>query len=201
MYEPPKLPGKKLRMSSNWKSKPPFILCAPRAQVMRVGHLPALDRRLARAERVAADGQHESCRRSGGVASGIVAVGEAGLAVARDWKRTSLNSARAEHRRHARVERARIDVRVAGVLLRHVRAAVFEVLAGEVLMVVAQRQAVGAGELMIGLDQEHVLILAALPALGERTQAIDGRERRGSVGAFAGTLRNTVFGVVLRWPS
>ena len=33
VYEPPKLPGKKLRMSSNWKSKPPFSLCAPRAQV------------------------------------------------------------------------------------------------------------------------------------------------------------------------
>ena len=33
VYEPEKLPGKKLRMSSNWKSKPPFSLCAPRTHV------------------------------------------------------------------------------------------------------------------------------------------------------------------------
>ena len=45
-------------MLSNWKSKPLRTLCVPRAQVTRVGDLPALDRGLARAERVAADGQH-----------------------------------------------------------------------------------------------------------------------------------------------
>ena len=45
-------------------------------------------------------------------------------------------------------------------------AAVFETLAGEVLMVVPHGKAIVGVELEIGLDEIHILILGSVPALG-----------------------------------
>src|SRR5215203_5778767 len=67
------------------------------------------------------------------------------------------------------------------------RAAVLEVTAGEILMVVANRQPAIGGQLRIGLDEEHVLVLSAGPALCKSGQ---GRETSGSACVQARARRN-----------
>src|SRR6266481_8190351 len=59
------------------------------------------------------------------------------------------------------------------MLLGVLRAAVLEVLAVEVLMVVSDRQPIRAGELVIALKQEDILVLRLVPAAGERLELPD----------------------------
>ena len=59
------------------------------------------------------------------------------------------------------------------------RAAVLEVPAVEVLMVVAQRQPIGRIQLVVGLDEEHVLVLRLIPALRQRLQPGQAGDRVG----------------------
>src|SRR5215210_6418596 len=56
-------------------------------------------------------------------------------------------------------------------------AAAFESFAGEILVVVAQGRALTATPGVIGLDQEHVLVELAVPALGQRLQPRDPGQR------------------------
>jgi len=58
-------------------------------------------------------------------------------------------------------------------------AAVLEVDAVEGLFVVAQRDVVGAAQLVVGLEQVDVLILLAVPRLGERLQQREAALRVG----------------------
>src|SRR5204862_5698106 len=80
------------------------------------------------------------------------------------------------------------------------RSAVLEVLAGELLLVVARRQAVVLAHLPVGLEQQDVLVLAAGVGLGERLELGEagdgvgvGRQREaGEVQAEADVVRRVV---------
>ena len=144
----------------------------------RVGSLPPFDRRLTRAERVASDSEDrravlldEPLR--------IAAVGFTGLLIACPLEPNLVEERRRDDGSEAGIQRARSHVRVAGVLDRVLRAAVLEILAVEILMVVPQRQAVGRVQLVIGLDEEHVLVLRLVPAAGKRLQLGNGGLRVG----------------------
>ena len=97
---------------------------------------------------------------------------------------------------------SRLHEGVAGVLERVLRAAVLVVHAREVLPVVAQRdrRSVGA-QLVVDLDQEDVLVLAAVVGVGQRLQLREAGLRVRVGGQVAGRFRMTAFGFVLRWPS
>ena len=151
-------------MSSNWKSKPPFS-CVRAADQVSVS---------------------ATCQRLIVVSRGLkllrpmvstvrAALLDDRLRGSRCWPRPApgpcaywhahlVEQRRAEHAGPRRVERAGLHERVAGVLERVLRAAVLEVLAGEVLVVVAQRERGWRRQLVVGLDQEDVLVLRARPS-------------------------------------
>ena len=140
----------------------------------RVGDLPPIDSRLARAEVVPPD------REDGGAALlhhrfGRITVGFARLLVAQDLDLQFVEERRAEHRVPRAVERSCPHERRTGVLERVLRAAVLEAFAGEVLLVVAQREAAAAPDLVIRLHQEDILVEPPFPALGLRRQCGDRR--------------------------
>ena len=138
----------------------------------RVGSLPAIDRGFTRAERIAADREH---RRTGLLDDRlrIRAVCLARFLVARPLEPRLVEQCRPEDGRDAGIERTRTDVGIASVLEGDLRATILEVLAVEVLMVVAQCQPIVCVDLVIGLDQEDVLVLPLIPARGQRLQLGD----------------------------
>src|ERR1043166_1678250 len=117
-----------------------------------VRELFAADRRLARAERVAADVENARAFFKD-LRFWISAVGQAGLGVFRPLSAYFVEERAREHVRVIERERVGVHERVARVLYRVSGVAVLEVDAGELLAVVAQREVIARRELRVGLEE------------------------------------------------
>src|SRR4051794_15411467 len=144
----------------------------------RVGDLVASDRRFARAERVTAD-VDDADRVLVDLRFRIGAVRFARLAVFRVLAANLVEQRVADDRGVRKREGVGLHERVAGMSERVGEVAVLEIAAGEFLAVVAQREMIVREQLVIGLEQEDVLVLRLLVRRRLREDLLISRLRRG----------------------
>ena len=142
----------------------------------RVGDLVALDRRFTRAEGVPAD-VDDADRVLVDLRFRIGAVRFARLAVFRVLAADFVEERVADDRRIRQRQGIGLHQRVARVAERVRGVAVLEIAAGELLPVVAQRKVIVGEQLVVGLEEEDVLVLRLLVRVGKRQHLLISRLR------------------------